>query len=155
MRTSFHHPGSARRPWRDVPPVAADVSPRCRAQPTDVARHRLLRSALALLLTLFLPLSALPGAPAAASADSAAVCKHCSCGMTGCCVQASQPAPPSSPAAPVPRTGPSPERLGVLDRRAVLLPAPAATAIEYSPSPTPFLSLGAVPLHARFCCFLI
>jgi len=66
-----------------------------------------------------------------------------------------QPAPPSSPAAPLPRTGPSPEWLGILDRRAVLLLAPAATALEFSPSPTPFLPLGAVPLHARFCCFLI
>jgi len=161
MRISFHHPGKARRPRRAAPVVAADVNPLRtllrpgKAEPIGVGWCRRLRSVLALLLVLALPLSVLPGARAAAAPDRAAVCEHCSCGMTGCCVGEAQPTPPSSPAAPLPRTGPSPEWLGILDRRAVRLPAPAATAIEFSPSPTPFLPLGAVPLHARFCCFLI
>jgi hypothetical protein len=85
-----------------------------------------------------------------------AICKHCPCGSSGCCVDASPSAPQPAPA--VPSSHPAAEELA-----AALLARPVAFHLAdlASAGASPVTGsascpiLSAVPLHARNCCFLI
>lgn len=164
MRRFRTQPGKARRPRRAAPRRLSRTTGSGSGEPAwgGIARHGLtsgtafwVSGLLALLLTLSLPLSAFPAAPARAAETTAAVCKHCSCGMSGCCVDDPQPAPSQAPTAPAPRTTSSQELAGILARTLVLLPALTATPREHFRSFSASSFPGAVPLHARYCCFLI
>lgn len=81
-------------------------------------------------------------------------CQHCNCGGTGCCVGETSPAPPSSPVLP---PGPSAQldELAGSVARASVFNVPALDCERHRPPAFHAPILSAVPLRARFCCFLI